>query len=386
MQKIRLLVFFTYGISLRLWSDKGLLERELQLYKALAKKGVDVTFLTYGDGSDLSFEESCSPVKILPVYSRLRKPKWKWLAVIQSLLIPLYFKQAFKEADILKTNQMLGSWVAVVGKLFYRRKLIVRCGFEMLLNAKREGRNKGLLWLMYCCEYISYRAADRIILSSVSALDFVRDSFRFLQKKQNLEVIPNYVDVELFQPIETKSAGSPANHGADKKIVYVGRLSREKNLHSVIEALAGTAVDFHVIGDGEQKQELRLLASRSGVVVDFIGVVPNNQLPSILNRYPVFILPSLYENHPKSLLEAMSCGLAVIGTEVSGIQEIIHDGVNGFLCEPTTQSMKRVILKVFSQLDQLSGVRKKAREYVKENCRLETVVTREIGVYNQLLQ
>lgn len=390
MHKIRLLVFFTYGISLRLWSDKGLLERELQLYRALAEKGIDVTFLTYGDKNDLSFEERCFPIKILPVYSRLKKPRWKWLALIQSLLIPFYFKQIFKESDILKTNQMLGSWVAVVGKLFYRKKLIIRCGFEMLLNAKREGRSKVLLWLMYCCEFISYNAADRIVLSSKSGLDFVKHSFKFPQKKENAEIIPNYVDVELFRPLETVPAKPHVEREIrkedEKNIVYVGRLGTEKNLSSVIEALAGTGIGFHIIGDGEQKEELSLLASRLGVVVDFLGVVPNNQLPFILNQYSVFILPSLYENHPKSLLEAMSCGMAVIGTKVSGIQEIIQDKINGFLCKSTPQSIREVILKVFSHLDRLSELRKKARNYVIENCRLEAVVAGEIEIYNQLLK
>lgn len=390
MQKVKLLVFFTHGISLKLWSDKGLLERELQLYKALAEKGVDVTFLTYGDKNDLSFEERCFPVKILPVYSRLKKPRWKWLAFIQSLLIPFYFKENFKSSNILKTNQMFGSWVAVIGKLLYGRKLIVRCGFEMLLNIKRKGHNKFLQWLIYCCEYISYRIANRIILSSKSGLDFVKDSFKFLQKKGNIEVIPNYVDIELFHPLKTCSIKSPVDCRAkdkhEKTIVYVGRLSREKNLHSVIEALAGTNINLHIIGDGVQKKELKTLAIHSDVVVDFLGVVPNNQLPYILNQYPVFILPSLYENHPKSLLEAMSCGMVVVGTKVNGIQEIIQDGVNGFLCEPAPQSIREVILKVFSNLDRLSELRKKARDYVIENCRLEAVVAGEIEIYNQLLR
>ncbi len=390
MQKVKLLVFFTYGISLKLWSDKGLLERELQLYKALSKDGVDVVFLTYGNKDDLLFEEYCSPIQILPVYSRLRKPAWKLFSVFQSFLVPFYFKQTFKDSNILKTNQMLGSWVAVVGKLLYRKKLIVRCGYEMLLNILREGNNRFLQRLMYCLEYISYRIADRIILSSKNSLDFVIKSFPFMQKKHKIELVPNYIDTELFRPLEVDIAKSLASstgkNVGGKAIVYVGRLSREKNLHSVIEALAGTGIGFHLIGDGEQREELSLLASRLGVVVDFLGVVPNNQLPFILNQYSVFILPSLYENHPKSLLEAMSCGMAVIGTKVSGIQEIIQDKINGFLCEPTPQSIREVILKVFSHLNQLSDPRKKARDYVIENCRLETVVAREIGIYNQLLK
>jgi glycosyltransferase involved in cell wall biosynthesis len=66
-----------------------------------------------------------------------------------------------------------------------------------------------------------------------------------------------------------------------------------------------------------------------------MGVVPNSQLARIINRYRYYILPSLYEGTPKTLLEAMACGLVCIGTDVAGINEIITDGVNGWLAKGT---------------------------------------------------
>lgn len=370
---MHLLVLFTYGISLRVWADKGLLEREIQLYKALSKKGVNVTFLTYGDNDDLEFKEVCSPVKILPVYSRLTRPKWKWLAFFQSFLIPLYLKESFKNSDILKTNQMLGSWVAILASKLYRKPLIVRTGFTWSLFALRKN-NFILHRFASLVERISYRNADIAVVATPNDADYISGKYSISTDK--LKIIPNHVNTDLFSIID-----------GDKykdRIIFVGRLTEQKNLKNLIQALYKLPYSLDIYGNGELKEEIGQLAKSLKVRVNFMGNVPNSEMPEILSRYYVFVLPSFYEGMPKSLLEAMSCGMVVIGTKVNGIQEIIQDGVNGFLCETTSQSIREVVLKVFSHLDQLSDLRKKAREYMIENCRLEMVVTREMEIYNQV--
>jgi glycosyltransferase involved in cell wall biosynthesis len=386
LRKINLLIIFTFGISLKDWADKGLLTREIQIYKKLTEKGVNVSFLTYGNSEDLLLEHKCTPIKVIPVYSRLRKPANRWLAFLQSFLIPLYFKNEFTHADIIKTNQMLGSWVAVLGKFLYKKKLIIRCGYEMLLVAVREKSSKFMLLLKYFSEYLSYRAANRVVISSHVISNFISKYFRFLRKENKVEIIPNYIDIELFRPrnhknISRESIGAPNN----QKIIYIGRLNREKNLDLVIRALANTDIVFHIVGAGELKEELITLSATLGTNVHFHGVIPNDHLPSVLNDFHVFILPSEYENQPKSLLEAMSCEMIVIGTNVEGIREIIRDGYNGFLCKPDPLSINKTVMDVFSKLEDLSDIRKNARKYVIQNCSLDHVASAEVQLYHELL-
>jgi glycosyltransferase involved in cell wall biosynthesis len=96
-------------------------------------------------------------------------------------------------------------------------------------------------------------------------------------------------------------------------------------------------------------------------------------------------LASLYENNPKSLLEAMSCGMLVIGTKVKGIKDIIQDGINGFLCEPIPESIRETVLRVFSSINKFANVRMNARNYIERNCALKEIVKREIDIYRRLL-
>ncbi|NQV89873.1 glycosyltransferase family 4 protein, partial [Candidatus Uhrbacteria bacterium] len=82
--------------------------------------------------------------------------------------------------------------------------------------------------------------------------------------------------------------------------------------------------------------------------VHFQGMIANEKLPAVLNACEAFILPSLYEGNPKVLLEAMSCGLPVIGTNVEGISSLIKDGETGLLCETSSESIAQTIQKLFA--------------------------------------
>ncbi|RKY19944.1 MAG: glycosyltransferase family 1 protein, partial [Planctomycetota bacterium] len=124
-------------------------------------------------------------------------------------------------------------------------------------------------------------------------------------------------------------------------------------------------------------------AKKLNAKVNFMGVVPNNELPSIFNRYRYYILPSFYEGMPKSLLEAMACGLVCIGTDVAGINDVIEDGVNGYLAKGTdAQALAEVINKAVrlpSDIITAEGIRK-----IRNNFSLEAVVEQEKEIIMKL--
>jgi glycosyltransferase involved in cell wall biosynthesis len=107
-----------------------------------------------------------------------------------------------------------------------------------------------------------------------------------------------------------------------------------------------------------------------------MGVVPNSELPAVLNRYRWYILPSLHEGMPKTLLEAMACGLVCIGTDVDGINQIIEDGVNGYLAEGTQADALVEVIKRATQLPRDSVTAEGIRR-VRNSFSLETVAERE---------
>ncbi|TBR17896.1 hypothetical protein EPO66_01895, partial [bacterium] len=71
---MRLILFFTFGLSLKKWAEGGMLYREVAFYNELTKKGIDIVFLTYGDDTDFGFTEIIKGIKVIPVYSITKKP------------------------------------------------------------------------------------------------------------------------------------------------------------------------------------------------------------------------------------------------------------------------------------------------------------------------
>ena len=105
-----------------------------------------------------------------------------------------------------------------------------------------------------------------------------------------------------------------------------------------------------------------------------------------MNQSKLFILPSFYEGHPKILIEAMSCGMVVLASNVEGNKEIIQDGINGFLCEPSEKNIKKRINEIFIYTeDQLKSIKIAAREYVVERFSLEKIIDLELKLYESVL-
>ncbi len=381
---MNILITFTYGVSLDQWYNSGIIFRELELYKSLTQKNVNFKLLTYGDQKDLNYPEVLGTIKVFPVgkYLTSKFPKF------QSLLLPLRLNQLFKGIDIIKTNQMKGSLIACVGKLLYGKKLIIRCGYEWLRTyisdykiKKKKNHFKFLLrytW-MYLIELISYKLADGIILTNERDIQFVIQKFRLKKKKKKIRFFYNYVDVELFKPLKLKKK--------DKSVLFIGRLTREKNLFNLIKAfkdLDGFTLD--IIGKGPLEDKLKQTTKELDVKINFLGRFPNNKLPEIINQYQIFILPSYYEGNPKVLLEAMSCGTPCIGTNVIGINNIIKHKKNGYLCDHSSNSIKNAINYLYENRDLGEKIGKNARNFVMKNCSLDLIANKEFLFYKEVLE
>jgi glycosyltransferase involved in cell wall biosynthesis len=159
---------------------------------------------------------------------------------------------------------------------------------------------------------------------------------------------------------------------------FVGRLSAVKNLENLIQAVSqlshGSLV---VIGEGEQRPRLESLARQSHARVEFKGRLPNEQIPLEINRSEIFILPSLSEGHPKALVEAMSCGAAVIANDAPGMRELVEHGKTGWLCQVDAASLQDAIQALMSNPTLREALGRNARRYALENFALERVVEME---------
>jgi len=377
---MHLIIFFTYGVSVKLWNETGLLDREILIYKEFIKDGHRVTFITYGDEEDLNFQDKTEGIQVIPVYKYLRRPGNSFIRFIHSFFVPFKLKNYLKDGDIYKTNQMFGSWMAIISKLLYKKKLVIRCGYEFFRNHGIRGEyhflKRSLFFIFgYLLEAISYLAADCVIITSLSNYEFIKRCFLFNHHK--LKVVRNYIDTDLFKPQVTSKTCD---------LLYIGRITQCKNLLNLLTALDGLCYKLAIIGKGELADTLEAISKENKINLEMKGVVPNNELPEHINKARVFILPSFYENSPKALLEAMSCGAAVIGADVDGIRELIIHKKNGCLCQTDSESIRAAIIELMADDNLREELGKKAREFTIENCSLKNVYKKELDLYGEVLK
>lgn len=369
---MHLVLFFTFGLSLKRWEECGILEREAALYKQLAARGITVSFLTFGDQSDYDYQEQLSPIKIVPVYAFLKRPSYGFLRFFQSLTIPFRLRKFFQEAVVLKTNQMWGAWIAVIAKIFYRKKLILRSGYEQFRFAILMKMSFPLQVFIYVNSFIAYWLSNRITISSESAKTQINRYFYIPPEK--IAVVPNYVETERFISAEVS--------GKINRLLFVGRLEEQKNLFNLLDAVKQTPYEIDLIGDGTLKSDLITYARKNNIKAHFFKRVAHQELPEIYNRYPVYILPSFYEGMPKTLIEAMSCGRAVIGTNVEGIKEFITDRVTGLLCETNPGPLALAIEHLMGDPALQKKLGEAARRYIVDNFSLDKIVKDELEIIN----
>jgi glycosyltransferase involved in cell wall biosynthesis len=378
---MNLALFFTRAVSLKTWVDTGLFEREKQIYEAHLEAGnfQTVYWLTYGSedkqiAHTLKEQGKLHPsIFICPMPRIFNIPKLgSWF---YSFFLPLVHHKALQKSHYLKTNQMDGSWSAVLAKWFYKKPLVVRTGYTLSQLENQLKRYSVITRkTIELIEKFAYKFADIAVVASQHNKDYLIKKYQI--KAEKIQVIGNYIDIQIFFP-DTSIKKEP------NKIIFVGRLSAEKNLYNLIDAITKTNLVLDIYGQGPLRKKLESYAIKKKSKVNFMGVVANSELPQILNRYQYYILPSFYEGMPKTLLEAMACGLVCIGTDVTGINEVIEDGVNGYLTKGTDYiEIVKTMLKISQSTNNLITI--KSRVLIETQYSLFAHLTKEQEVFKIL--
>ena len=336
--------------------------------------GVKVQFITYGDTSDRQWETELGGIGLVPVYERLRKPESKILQLLQSILIPWVFRRELRESHLFKTNQIWGGWVAVVANWLHKKPLLARSGYEAYRNALKAGESGISLHLIRWTSWLTYRQANHVWLNTNEIAKFVVKKFGVSQ--DGITVFPNWIETQRFMPSSETIRSN--------RVIFVGRLSKEKNISLLLRALENTGIGLDFVGDGEMKKALESEAKQLKVSVNFLGRVPNDVLPALYQSHPIYVLCSRYEGNPKTLLEAMACGCAVIGTDVPGIRQVIRHEESGLLVEESFESLRSAIFKLQLDPDLSQRLGQRARQQIVEHNSLEAAVEQELDVYRKL--
>ena len=128
---MKVAVFLTYNYSLQTWYNSGTLKRELEIYKQInIINNAEFTFYTYGGIEDLDLIKDFPKFSVVPMFEKITQ-KGRFYKFFYSLLIPILYRKKIVKEDILHQHQLLGSWVILISKILYGKKILIRTGYDM---------------------------------------------------------------------------------------------------------------------------------------------------------------------------------------------------------------------------------------------------------------
>lgn len=204
-------------------------------------------------------------------------------------------------------------------------------------------------------------------------------------RPEKARVIRPAVDPDMFQP-NRNDTGSGAN---ELHIVTTGSLIWRKGLEYLLQAIRlvldrGTDVHLEIIGDGPELQRVRYTINDLDLTdrVTLRGQIMPADVVRVLQRADVFVLSSLSEGISNAVLEAMSCALPVVTTQVGGMREAVTDGVEGFVVPPRDPAAMAEAMIALARDPRLRGAMGAAgRERVVRDFALSSQVSRFVDLF-----
>jgi glycosyltransferase involved in cell wall biosynthesis len=309
------------------------------------------------------------------------------------------------------------------GKDYFR---VIRC-FKMLVSILRRERYDvvhtngyfadiiaipackllGILHIATCHGFIAndkklniYNMLDRFILRFSNKIIAVSDGIKNELIKNGIKesrviVIQNAAqgnyDKELFTQNRQNKRQQLNIREKEFVLGYIGRLSEEKGIKYLIEASSilnelGVPIRTLIIGEGPQREELKEWVRHLNISSRIIFAGFQRDIDSWLPTIDIFVLPSLTEGTPMSLLEAMAHGIPVVATAVGGVPQVVDSGKNGILVSPgKPEQIKDAIFLLYKNEVLRNDISQAAKETIKLKYNVKDWVSKIEAEYLKIL-
>lgn len=287
---------------------------------------------------------------------RMAKTYCKWMAVILFGKIKLvHFNFALSKASIIRDAPLV-----LFAKLLRKKVIVHLHGGDYLFAKQAPG------WMLFLLKRVFNGNTPVLVLSSAEA-DVVKQKFA----AKNVYVLPNCVDLK-----DAAAFNRSDNETTPLQLLFIGRISSTKGLDFIYTALdelkkANLPFKFLMAGAGPQLAEyVQKFSSLLAGDFEFKGVVSGQAKTNLYKSCNVFLLPSLFEGMPMSLLEAMSFGLVPVVTNVGSVSTVVNNE-NGFIItldeKTTVTAIVTSVTALHNNRQLLAQISKAAKEDIHKN-------------------
>jgi len=367
--------------SINLVTGVGNFIRNMCLY--LESKGLKTTVITSSDGFEFPDDDFLETVTVIRINTeKIIRFKDIFIAFIATYNLIIH-RNDYELIHVVKPTA-LTAFSAVIGKLLGKHIVLGIRGLRPPSTRVIRRVFDKIMWR------ITQIFSDIVIFVS-------EDTKKFHSDVKGI-VIPNGINVEKFYPSDTLRRLTRNELGLSDELtmVYVGRVTYNKGIHELLEAFSEVKrtnkknMKLLIVGPILDDEKHTFFNKCKTLDIENHVVFTGSQLDT--HKYycasDIFIFPSWgYEGMSRALLEAMACGLPTIANVVTGVSEVIEDGINGLLVEPrNVADLVRKINWCISHSEESKKLGLAARKTVREKFSLDLMVERYMQVYNRLVK
>lgn len=352
-----------------------------ELGKMLAEKGHEVHFIT-----------SSTPFRLNKTYANIYSHQVEVNTYSVFQYAPYDIALATKIAEVIKNEKL---------DLLHVHYAIPHAVCA-ILGRDMAGSNIGIVTTLHGTditvlgsdaslkESIRYGIEKSDIVTAVS--NSLRDqTYELIKPDKKIETVYNFVDEREYHPQDSTKLKAELGIAADEKVmIHVSNFRNVKRVQDVVEtfSLARQQLDckLMLVGDGPEMSRIIQQVRDLGLEDDVLFLGKRDSTAEFYNISDIKLLLSEKEAFGLVLLEAMACGVPVIGSNVGGMPEIIEPGINGYLVElGDTQKAAQYVVEMLSDETKLQKLRQGSLKTVSERFHSSKILEQYEGLYEQLL-
>jgi glycosyltransferase involved in cell wall biosynthesis len=202
-----------------------------------------------------------------------------------------------------------------------------------------------------------------------------------------IDVIPNAIELSVFRPPRQRTHDSPV------RLLFVGRFNAFKNVETLLEAISRlnemgvNNFELQLVGDGERRANLERLTIDKGLTrqVHFLGWVDRKAIVERYRQADMFVTATTWEGMPNTVLEGMACGLPVVATRASGLDELVKEGVNGYLVDINDSStLANRLAELIENPYERHRMGKESRKMAEQEFAWEYITEQYVQIYERI--
>ncbi len=335
-------------------------KRTVRLINNLNKKEFEIFFAAQPDSNIIKNKDSID-AKIIPLKMRQSYD----IKAIYNLCktIKKY------DIDIISTHSGKDAWLGAIAGKIMRKKIIRVRHLQTPINS-----------------VLSYNLSTKVVTVSKRVEEYLNQRG---VKKEKLTTIYTGIDTDKYKPynktISKKGLNIPDHTIAIGIVAVLRAAKRHKDL---IEAISKIDKDIIlvIVGDGPQKKNIQNIINEKKINDKVIMIGHKENIENILPAFDIFVLPSDMEALGTSILEASSCEIPCIGTNVGGIPECIIDKETGFLFEKhNIKELKEKLEILIEDEDLRKKMGVNARLYIEKNFSIKSMTEKTENLYKSLM-